>query len=93
MRRAASHTHQAGEGSAASGRGDDDLQIRQPVDPFEEMPHGASTEEVGFGSLAFEDSVIVERGPARRRSVPPNARPVSAETFARLRMARTFAGS
>ncbi|WP_156386753.1 hypothetical protein [Aureimonas sp. Leaf454] len=90
MRRAASPVHQAGEGSAAVDRPDGDLQIHQPVDPFEEMPHGVFNEEVGFGSLAFEDSVIVERGP-RRPHATATPRLLSAGSFARLRAGRSFA--
>lgn len=86
MSRVASHHHQAGEGSAAYDGAENDVEIQQPFDPFEDDPRGSSDEEVGFGSLAYQDSVIIERAPTRRRPTPP--RTVSAEPFARLRMAR-----
>lgn len=92
MHRAASDPHQAGEGSAFSEGLSDDAGIRQPVDPFEDLPRGISHEEVGFGSLAFEDSVIVERPGDERPSRTAGLRgSMSGDELARLRLARAFA--
>lgn len=87
MSRAASHSHQAGEGSAFAGGSGDDIGTGQPFDPFEDMPHGICEEEIGFGSLAFEDSVIVERTGHHRAARRGNP----ADPVARLRLSRAFA--
>lgn len=90
MNRAASLSHQAGEGSAFPEGLGDETGMRQPFDPFEDLPRGVSNEEVGFGSLAFEDSVIVDR-PDRERPSRSTRMTASADGLARLRTARAFA--
>lgn len=86
-------SHQAGEGSAFPEGLGEDSGVRQPVDPFETLPRGGSNEEVGFGSLAFEDSVIVERSGGERsgRRMQRGAGPGAA--VSRLRLSRAFAAN